>query len=56
VVYFYLYEFYSHTFGLDDVQLIALISSIQEVLKVALSTYADLEKLPASYLLPHRHP
>ena len=44
------------TRGLDDVQLIALFSSIQEVLKVALSAHADLEKLPASYLLPHRHP
>ena len=44
------------TRGLDDVQLEALFSSIQEVLKVALSTHADLEKLPASYLLPHRHP
>ncbi|MFZ2472245.1 MAG: DNA-formamidopyrimidine glycosylase family protein [Methanothrix sp.] len=37
-------------------QLIALFSSIQEVLTVALSIHADLEKLPPSYLLPHRHP
>jgi formamidopyrimidine-DNA glycosylase len=37
-------------------QLIALYSSIQEVLKTALSTDADLEKLPDSYLMPHRHP
>jgi formamidopyrimidine-DNA glycosylase len=44
------------TRGLDDVQLLVLFSSIQEVLKVALSTHADLEKLPDSYLLPHRHP
>jgi formamidopyrimidine-DNA glycosylase len=33
-----------------------LFSSIQEVLNTALATHADLEKLPDSYLLPHRHP
>jgi len=37
-------------------QLTTLFSSIQEVLKTALATNADLEKLPESYLLPHRHP
>jgi formamidopyrimidine-DNA glycosylase len=42
--------------GLDEVQLDALFSSIQEVLWTALSTNADLEKLPDSYLLAHRHP
>ena len=36
-------------------QLTILFSSIQEVLKTALATHADLEKLPDSYLLPHRH-
>ncbi|MCK9565954.1 MAG: hypothetical protein M0Q43_07890 [Methanothrix sp.] len=44
------------TRGLTIEQLIALYSSIQEVLKTALSTDADLSKLPDSYLLPHRHP
>ncbi len=44
------------TRGLDEMQLINLFSSIQEVLKVALSTHADLEKLPDSFLLPHRYP
>jgi formamidopyrimidine-DNA glycosylase len=44
------------TRGLDSVQLAVLFSSIQEVLRTALSTHADLEKLPDSYLLPHRHP
>lgn len=43
------------TRGLKDVQLIALFSSIQEVLKTALSTGVDLSKLPDSYLLSHRH-
>jgi formamidopyrimidine-DNA glycosylase len=33
----------------------ALFSSIQEVLKTALSTGANLANLPDSYLLPHRH-
>ncbi len=37
-------------------QLTTLFSSIQEVLKTALANHADLEKLPDSYLLPHRHP
>jgi len=37
-------------------QLTTLFSSIQEVLKTALATHAELEKLPDSYLLPHRHP
>ena len=41
---------------LDKIQLEALFSSIQEVLKTALSTGADLGNLPDSYLLPHRHP
>jgi formamidopyrimidine-DNA glycosylase len=36
--------------------LTTLFSSIQEVLKTALATQADLEELPDSYLLPHRHP
>ena len=44
------------TRGLTIEQLIALYLSIQEVLKTALSTDADLSKLPDSYLLPHRHP
>jgi formamidopyrimidine-DNA glycosylase len=44
------------TRGLKNVQVIALFSSIQNVLKTALSTDTDLEKLPDSYLLPHRHP
>jgi len=44
------------TRGLTIEQLIDLYSSIQEVLKTALSTDADLSKLPDSYLLPHRHP
>jgi formamidopyrimidine-DNA glycosylase len=44
------------TRGLNSVQLAVLFSSIQEVLRTALSTHADLEKLPDSYLLPHRHP
>ena len=43
------------TRGLNSVQLAVLFSSIQEVLRTALSTHADLEKLPDSYLLPHRH-
>lgn len=37
-------------------QLSTLFSSIQKVLKTALATNADLEKLPEFYLLPHRHP
>lgn len=37
-------------------QLAALFSSIQEALKASLAVHADLEKLPDSYLLPHRHP
>ncbi|MHB8118175.1 MAG: Fpg/Nei family DNA glycosylase [Methanothrix sp.] len=44
------------TRGLTIGQIIALFLSIQEVLKVALSTHAYLEKLPDSRLLPHRHP
>jgi formamidopyrimidine-DNA glycosylase len=44
------------TRGLTIGQLMALFSSIQEVLRTALSTHADLEKLPDSYLLQHRHP
>jgi formamidopyrimidine-DNA glycosylase len=44
------------TRGLTIEQLIDLYSSIQMVLKTALSTDADLSKLPDSYLLPHRHP
>jgi formamidopyrimidine-DNA glycosylase len=43
------------TRGLTIEQLTSLFSSIQEVLKTALATHAHLEKLPASYLLPHRH-
>lgn len=39
---------------LDEMQLEALFSSIQEVLKTALSTGANLASLPDSYLLPHR--
>jgi formamidopyrimidine-DNA glycosylase len=41
---------------LDMIQLKALFLSIQEVLKTALSTEANLEYLPDSYLLPNRHP
>jgi formamidopyrimidine-DNA glycosylase len=41
--------------GLTIGQLTTLFSSIQEVLNTALATHADLEKLPDSYLLPHRH-
>jgi formamidopyrimidine-DNA glycosylase len=41
---------------LDKIQLKALFLSIQEVLKMALSTGANLGNLPDSYLLPHRHP
>jgi len=37
-------------------QIIALFSSIQEVLKTALAIHADLEQFPPTYLLPHRHP
>ena len=37
-------------------QLAALFSSIQETLKASLAVHADLEKLPDSCLLPHRHP
>ncbi|MCK9440336.1 MAG: hypothetical protein M0Q13_02830 [Methanothrix sp.] len=40
--------------GLTIEQLTILFSSIQEVLKTALATHADLEELPDSYLLPHR--
>ena len=40
----------------DKIQLEALFLSIQEVLKTALSTGANLGNLPDSYLLPHRHP
>ncbi|MEI8002976.1 MAG: DNA-formamidopyrimidine glycosylase family protein [Methanothrix sp.] len=43
------------TRGLDEVQLEVLFSSIQEVLRTALATQADIGKLPHSYLLPHRH-
>ena len=39
---------------LDEMQLETLFSSIQEVLKTALSTGANLANLPDSYLLPHR--
>jgi formamidopyrimidine-DNA glycosylase len=42
--------------NLDKMHLEALFSSIQEVLETALSTNADLTKLPDSFLLPHRHP
>jgi formamidopyrimidine-DNA glycosylase len=41
--------------GQGETELIALFSSIQEVLKTALSTGANLTNLPDSYLLPHRH-
>jgi formamidopyrimidine-DNA glycosylase len=41
--------------GLGETELIALFSSIQEVMKTALSTGANLANLPDSYLLPHRH-
>jgi formamidopyrimidine-DNA glycosylase len=37
-------------------QLAALFSSVQETLKASLAVHADLEKLPDSCLLPHRHP
>lgn len=41
--------------GLDEIHLETLFLSIQEVLKTALSTGANLANLPDSYLLPHRH-
>ena len=41
--------------GLDETELVSLFSSIQEVLKMALSTGANLANLPDSYLLKHRH-
>ncbi len=41
--------------GLDETELVSLFSSIQEVLKTALSTGANLANLPDSYLLTHRH-
>ncbi len=44
------------TRGLTIGQLASLFSSIQEVLNTALATHADLERLPDSYLLHHRHP
>jgi len=44
------------TRGLTTGQLMDLFSCIQSVLKEALATHADLEALPDSYLLPHRHP
>jgi formamidopyrimidine-DNA glycosylase len=42
--------------SLDKNQLNALFLSIQEVLKMALSTGANLGNLPDSYLLSHRNP
>lgn len=42
--------------ALAALPLTALFSSIQETLKASLAVNADLEKLPESYLLPHRHP
>ncbi len=40
---------------LNEVQLEALFASIQEVIKTALSTGANLANLPDSYLLPYRY-
>jgi formamidopyrimidine-DNA glycosylase len=42
--------------GLDRGRLIALFSAIKEVLKTSLAYHAAFEKLPTSYLLPHRVP
>jgi formamidopyrimidine-DNA glycosylase len=39
---------------LDDGHLEVLFSSIQEVLRTSIANNADFEKLPRSYLLPHR--
>ena len=41
---------------LDRQRLDALFSAIQEVLKASLACHADFEKLPPSFLLPHRRP
>jgi formamidopyrimidine-DNA glycosylase len=45
-----------NTRGLDEVQLNCLFFWIQGVLRTALATNANLEMLPNSYLLAHRHP
>ncbi|MBN1236671.1 MAG: hypothetical protein JW999_11605 [Methanotrichaceae archaeon] len=45
-----------NTRGLDEVQHRALFFWIQEVLRTALATNANLEMLPNSYLLAHRYP
>ena len=42
--------------GLDEVQLAGLFSAIQEVLRASIAVRADLDRLPESYLLRHRHP
>jgi formamidopyrimidine-DNA glycosylase len=42
--------------SLDETQLSKLYSCIQVTLSTALETHADLNKLPDSFLLPHRHP
>ncbi|MDQ1262568.1 MAG: DNA-(apurinic or apyrimidinic site) lyase [Euryarchaeota archaeon] len=42
------------TRGLTIGQITSLFSSIHEVLKTALATHAELERLPDSYLLSHR--
>lgn len=41
---------------LDRQRLDALFSAIQVVLKASLACHADFEKLPPSFLLPHRRP
>ncbi len=42
--------------GLGEARLKALFSAIQETLRESLSAQANLNKLPDSYLLPHRYP
>lgn len=42
--------------SLDHEKLEALFAAIQEVLRTSLACNADIEKLPDSYLLPHRFP
>ncbi len=42
--------------GPDEAYLEKLFSSIQNVLETALFAHANLDNLPTTYLLPHRHP
>lgn len=41
--------------ALSALQLTAIFASIRKTLRASLAVDADLEKLPESYLLPHRH-